>query len=124
MMLPAERQTSRASPDGPKGRSGAQAPVLNARYFVYILASGRNGTLYVGLTNNLCRRLDEHREGVASKFSAKCGVTRPVYFEPHEEIDAARGREYRLKRWRRSWKPALIEEQNPDWSDLSEMIDV
>jgi putative endonuclease len=114
--------SSVASPDGPKGRSAVQALAIDARYFVYILASRRNGTLYVGLTNNLGRWLEEHRAGIASRFTAKYGVTRLVYFERHESIEVARDREYRLKRWRRTWKLALIEESNPDWDDLAEAI--
>lgn len=88
-----------------------------AGYFIYILASRRNGTLYVGLTNDLRRRLDQHRGGW-SDFTRKYGVHRLVYFENHGDIQAARQRERTLKYWRRAWKLALIEKHNPGWREL------
>jgi putative endonuclease len=87
-------------------------------YFVYILASKRNGTLYIGVTNDLIRRVWEHREGVAVGFTKKYGVTTLVYYEAFEEISAAIQRETRLKKWKRLWKIALIEKDNPRWLDL------
>jgi len=87
-------------------------------YWVYILASGRNGTLYVGVTNDLARRVQEHREGAVPGFTRTYGVTRLVHAEPYDDIRIAIEREKRLKKWRRAWKLALIEEANPDWRDL------
>jgi len=91
-------------------------------YFVYILASNRNGTLYIGVTNDLIRRVWEHREGVAVGFTKKYGVTTLVYYEVFEEISAAIQRETRLKKWKRLWKIALIEKDNPRWLDLYETV--
>ena len=88
------------------------------RYFVYILASQRNGTLYVGVTNDLARRVAEHRTGAIPGFTKRQGVDQLVYFEPHESIEDAIAREKRLKRWRRAWKLELIERENPTWRDL------
>lgn len=90
------------------------------RYAVYILASARNGTLYVGVTNDLARRVTEHRAGAVPGFTRQYGVTRLVHAEFHDSIALAREREARLKRWRRAWKLALIEAQNPAWRDLAE----
>ena len=87
-------------------------------YFVYILASQRNGTLYVGVSNDLIRRVQQHREGVASKFTREHNVFTLVYWEPHTDIVAAIAREKRIKRWRRQWKLELIEASNPQWRDL------
>ena len=87
-------------------------------YWVYILASGLGGTLYIGVTNNLVRRVYEHRMGLVDGFTKTYGVHRLVYFEPHTDIEAAIRREKRLKRWNRAWKIRLIEEHNPNWDDL------
>jgi putative endonuclease len=87
-------------------------------YYVYILATQRNGILYVGVTNNIGRRVGEHREGIVPGFTKKYGVHRLVHVESYDSINDAIGREKRLKRWRRAWKIALIEEHNPDWRDL------
>ncbi|MBG6205259.1 putative endonuclease [Labrenzia sp. EL_13] len=92
---------------------------LDQQYYVYILASGLGGTLYVGVTNALLKRLYEHREGRGCAFTAKYGVHRLVYFEIHEEIEQAIKREKQIKRWKRAWKISLIEEHNPNWDDLS-----
>ena len=83
-------------------------------YYVYILASKERGTLYVGVTNDLMRRVYEHKEG----FSKRHGVKRLVYCETHESIEAAILQEKRLKRWRRDWKIELVERDNPHWVDL------
>ncbi len=88
------------------------------RYFVYILASGRRGTLYVGVTNNLIRRVYEHRTGLAPGFTLKHRVHVLVYFEMYEDVRDAIEREKPLKRWRRNWKIELIESHNEDWHDL------
>ena len=87
-------------------------------YFVYILASKIGGTLYVGVTNDLVRRIYEHRNGLADGFTKKYSVYRLIYFEQHSDIEAAITREKRLKKWNRAWKIRLIEETNPNWSDL------
>jgi putative endonuclease len=86
-------------------------------YCVYILASRRNGTLYVGVSNDLVRRVWEHRQGIGG-FTTKYGVTRLVYFEDTPNVTAAIQREKNLKRWSRAWKIALIERANPEWGDL------
>ncbi len=87
-------------------------------YFVYILASQRNGTLYVGVTNDLIRRVGEHREGLVPGFTKRYDIRRLVYFEEHGDIHEAIRREKRLKRWRRQWKLDLDREQKPTWQDL------
>ena len=87
-------------------------------YYVYILASKERGTLYVGVTNDLMRRVYEHKEGLAEGFSMRHSVKRLVYFETHESIEAAILQEKRLKRWRRDWKIELVERDNPHWVDL------
>ena len=86
--------------------------------FVYILASKRNGTLYIGVTSNLLRRMEEHQKGPASSFVRKYGVNRLVYFEEYPLYADAIRRETNLKRWKRAWKLDLIEKHNPDWDDL------
>ena len=91
-------------------------------YYVYILASKRNGTLYIGVTNDLARRSWEHREGLASGFTKKYGVKTLVYYEVFDDIDAAFHRETRLKKYKREWKINLIEARNPNWRDLSEEL--
>jgi putative endonuclease len=87
-------------------------------FFVYILASQPNGTVYVGVTNDLVRRVYEHKEGVADGFTKQHGVKTLVYFEPYDEIEHALQREKTLKGWNRNWKIALIERDNPRWDDL------
>jgi putative endonuclease len=87
--------------------------------FVYILASKPNGTLYVGVTNDLARRVGEHKAKLVPGFTRKYGVNLLVYFETFDSILEARAREHALKRWRRAWKVALIEKLNVDWRDLA-----
>jgi putative endonuclease len=91
-------------------------------YYVYILASGRNGTLYIGVTNNLPFRLEQHRSGRGSEFVKKYCVFRLVHVEKFTSPQDAIAREKRLKEWHRDWKIRLIEEENPDWSDLSRLL--
>ena len=91
-------------------------------FFVYILASRRNGTLYVGVTNDLARRMSEHKSKLVPGFTRKYRVDKLVYFEEYPSILEARARERALKRWDRAWKLALIEEMNPQWRDLSEEL--
>ena len=88
-------------------------------YFVYILASDQNGTLYIGVTNNLERRILEHKSGIFGGFTKKYSVTRLVYFEETPGIDSALIREKQLKNWQRKWKIELIERDNPNWYDLA-----
>ena len=91
---------------------------MNKIYFVYILASQKNGTLYIGVTNNLSRRVWEHKEKMVPGFTRKHNVDRLVYSEEYEEVDEAIRREKQLKKWNRVWKIELIEEANPRWEDL------
>jgi putative endonuclease len=91
-------------------------------YWVYVLASTVGGTLYIGVTNNLVRRMYEHRNGLVPGFTKRYGVHRLVYFEPHTDVEAAIRREKRLKRWNRTWKIQLIEQTNPNWDDLYPQI--
>ena len=91
--------------------------------FVYILASKPNGTLYIGVTNDIVRRIHEHRTGEGSEFVDEYDVTRLVHLERFDDIEAAIRREKQLKVWRREWKLALIREHNPRWRDLYEEVD-
>jgi putative endonuclease len=93
-----------------------------AEFFVYILASRYRGTMYVGVTNNLTRRISEHKSGAVPGFTTKYKVNVLVYCEPYSSILEARARERVLKRWRRDWKFELIEAQNPDWHDLTNLL--
>ena len=86
---------------------------------VYILASRRYGTLYVGVTSDLARRIGEHRAGLAGGFTRQYGVKRLVYLESLDDIRDAIVREKRIKEWKRDWKIALIERENPMWDDLA-----
>ena len=86
-------------------------------YHVYMLASGRYGTLYIGVTNDLPRGV-QHKEKAAKGFTSKCDVTRLVWYEAYERIDEAIAREKALEKWHRDWKIRLIEEVNPGWEDL------
>ncbi len=88
------------------------------RYWVYILCSKRNGTLYIGVTNDLLRRVYEHKNGLVEGFTKENDVHQLVYMEEHSEIEQAILREKRLKKWERAWKVRLIEEFNPEWRDL------
>jgi putative endonuclease len=92
------------------------------RYAVYIMASRRNGTLYVGVTNNLAVRSHQHRTGGGSAFTRKYGVTRLVWYEFHSDINEAILREKRIKKWERRWKLELIESFNPEWADLYDTL--
>ncbi len=87
-------------------------------YYVYILASKPYGTFYTGVTNDLVRRIGEHREGMAESFTKRYGITQLVYREVHADIEQAILREKRIKRWTRAKKIAAIEAHNPEWQDL------
>ena len=86
--------------------------------YVYILASGLNGTLYIGVTSNLIKRVWEHREGVVEGFSKQYDVKNLVWYEVHTEITEAIRREKQIKKWERRWKVELIQKSNPRWRDL------
>jgi putative endonuclease len=87
-------------------------------YYTYILTNRRNGTLYTGVTNNLARRIFEHKEGKADGFTKKFSLNLLVYYEVHEEVLSAIAREKLIKKWKRPFKLNAIEELNPDWEDL------
>ena len=91
-------------------------------YWVYILASRRHGTIYIGVTNDLIRRVYQHKNKLIKSFTSQYGVVRLVWFETHDDITAAIEREKELKKWRREWKVNLIERDNPDWNDLYDEI--
>lgn len=88
-------------------------------YYVYILASKRNGTLYTGVTSDLAKRVYEHKHDLVEGFTKRYQVHALVYFEQADDVYAALAREKKLKKWRRVWKLALIEKVNPQWKDLS-----
>ena len=92
--------------------------MVEKRPCVYILASQRNGTLYVGATSDLARRVFEHKEGAIEGFTKDYGVHNLVFYEFHETMNDALTREKRIKKWRRQWKLDLIEQINPQWRDL------
>jgi len=87
-------------------------------YYVYILASKKNGTLYLGVTNDLVRRVYEHKNNLVEGFSKKYKIHHLVYFEVCEDVRAVIQREKNIKKWKRQWKIELIEKNNPDWKDL------
>ncbi|MFN6933890.1 MAG: GIY-YIG nuclease family protein [Tsuneonella sp.] len=87
---------------------------------VYLMASARNGTLYIGVTSNLLQRIAQHREGTFGGFTAKYAVKCLVWFEQHNTMEHAIAREKQLKKWNRAWKLDLIEKANPQWRDLAE----
>ena len=87
-------------------------------YYVYILASRIAGTLYIGVTNDLIRRVFEHKSKFVRGFAKKYDVVKLVYYEQYDDIEIAIQREKRLKKWNRQWKIRLIEEKNPNWDDL------
>ncbi|MCE7999694.1 MAG: GIY-YIG nuclease family protein [Rhodobiaceae bacterium] len=95
---------------------------MDKSYYVYMLTNKRNGTLYIGVTNNLVRRVHEHKKGLVDGFTKTHGVKRLVWFETHGSIESAIQREKNLKHWVRQWKIDLIEKDNPDWRDLYEEI--
>jgi putative endonuclease len=92
-------------------------PVLMA-YYVYLLASGKYGTLYLGVTNNIVRRIYEHKSKAVTGFTRRYSIDKLVWFEIYNDALTAIAREKELKKWRRDWKIRLIEESNPQWIDL------
>jgi putative endonuclease len=91
-------------------------------YYVYILASKPYGTLYIGVTNDLVRRVWEHKNDFVEGFTKKYAVHRLVYYEQCGDVESAINREKQMKKWKRRWKPELIEKMNPDWKDLYNYI--
>lgn len=89
-----------------------------SQYFVYILASKRKGTLYIGVTNNLIKRVYDHKQNIVEGFTKQYNVHNLVYFEIHEDVSEAILREKQMKKWNRQWKINLIENNNPEWNDL------
>jgi len=106
---------------GPRLRGDDNRGIV-AVYFVYILASRLHGTLYIGVTNDLRARIEQHRLGLGSEFVKRYRVHRLVYVEPYENAEDAIAREKQLKKWNRDWKIRLIEEDNLEWNDLSHLI--
>ena len=96
--------------------------MMTKTYFVYILASKRNGTLYIGVTNDVLRRAWEHKSDAVEGFTKRYGVHLLVYCETFEDISHAIRREKQMKKWNRAWKLRLIEERNPEWLDLSQTM--
>ncbi len=92
------------------------------QYYVYILFSKRNGTLYIGVTNDLIRRVYEHKNKQINGFTKRYGVDKLGYYEIYQSIEEAILREKQLKNWQRTWKLELIEQDNPDWHDLYETL--
>ena len=95
---------------------------MNRQPAVYILASKRNGTLYIGVTSNLVKRVWEHKNNMIDGFTKRYRIHQLVWYEIHESMESAILREKRLKDWKRSWKLDLIESMNPDWQDLYDSI--
>ena len=95
---------------------------MDKQFYVYILSSKRNGTLYVGVTSDLTKRIWEHKSKLVKGFTEKYGVDKLVYYEVHANAESAILREKQIKKWNRSWKLRLIEEKNQDWVDLFDEI--
>lgn len=95
---------------------------MGKEFWVYIMASKRNGTLYVGVTSDLAKRVWEHKNGLIEGFTHRYQVDRLVYCEPFEDAESAIAREKHMKKWRRAWKIELIEKSNPEWRDLSDEL--
>ena len=91
---------------------------MSHTYYVYIMTSRKNGTLYIGVTNNLERRVYEHKNGLVKGFTSEYKVNRLVYYESTNDISSAIQRETQLKRWKRAWKLALIDKANPQWLEI------
>lgn len=95
---------------------------MKEHFYVYILASQRRGTLYIGVTTNLTKRVYEHKNSLVDGFTKKYRVHRLVYFEVARDAEAALSRERQMKKWNRAWKFRLIEEHNSEWADLYESL--
>ncbi|MDD4477244.1 MAG: GIY-YIG nuclease family protein [Patescibacteria group bacterium] len=92
------------------------------KYYTYILSNKKNGTLYVGITNNLIRRIYEHKNNLVGGFTKKYDIHNLVYYEQYDSVDDAISREKQMKKWNRKWKIELIEKDNPNWRDLYEEL--
>jgi len=103
-------------------RTDTPEPTMAKQFYVYILASKPNGTLYTGVTSNLIQRVWQHKHDVIQGFTRKYNVKTLVYYEVHENAESALTREKKIKRWRRAWKLDLIEDSNPEWRDLYDDI--
>ena len=95
---------------------------MNKQYYVYILASGKNGTLYIGVTSDLVKRVYEHKQGLIKGFTKKYAIYTLIYYEIINDINSAITREKHIKKWNREWKLNLIEKYNPEWRDLYKNI--
>jgi len=95
---------------------------MSKQFCVCVLASQRNGTLYVGVTSNLVQRIWQHKQGIVDGFTKKYGLQNLVHFEVHDTAESAITREKQIKKWERAWKLRLIEENNPEWKDLYGLI--
>jgi putative endonuclease len=93
---------------------------MTKSYYVYMLARKRKGTLYIGVTNDLVRRVYEHKQGLVEGFTKKYNVHQLVFFEETNDVESAITREKQMKKWNRQWKIELIEKENPEWKDLYE----
>ncbi len=91
-------------------------------YYVYILSSKRNGTLYTGVTSDIVKRVYEHKNGLVEGFTKKYNIHNLIWYEAHESAESAINREKQIKKWKRAWKLKLIEKENPKWIDLYESI--
>jgi putative endonuclease len=111
-------------PGSRSARPGMTAQRIFMAYYVYLLASRKDGALYLGVTNDLIRRTFEHRSKVVRGFTSRYNITKLVWFEIYDDPISAISREKEIKRWRRAWKVALIAKENPDWKDLYESIAV
>ncbi len=97
---------------------------MDKLYYVYILASGRNGTLYTGVTSDILGRVWQHKNDVLEGFTKEYGVNILVWYETHNDVEAAIAREKQIKKWKRDWKIQLIEKENSGWNDLYEKLTV
>ncbi|MBL1433694.1 MAG: GIY-YIG nuclease [Gammaproteobacteria bacterium] len=95
---------------------------MSKQPYVYILASKKNGTLYIGVTSNLAQRIWQHKNNQTPGFTQKYNIHNLVYYEQHETMESAITREKQMKKWKREWKIKLIEENNPSWEDLWQQI--
>jgi len=95
---------------------------MSKKGYIYILSNRKNGTLYIGITTNLVRRIYEHKTGLIEGFSKRYNLKKLVHIEEYDQYAQAIQREKRLKEWKRAWKLNLINEHNPEWSDLYELI--
>ncbi len=91
---------------------------MDKQFYLYILASKRNGTLYIGVTSDLVQRIWQHKNKLVEGFTEKYNVNKLVYYEAHSDAESAITRERQMKKWRRAWKMRLIEGRNPEWRDL------